>query len=58
MNKYLTYHDNNRQENQSAYFLPDTQADVLNRFSATRYPPPNTLSKIVNRKMLPLIDST
>ncbi len=42
MNKYLINNDN-RQENQFAYFPPDTQAYVLDRFSATRYPHPDTL---------------
>ena len=43
MNKYLTDNDNDRQENQFAYFPPDTQVDVLNRFSATKYLHPDTL---------------
>ncbi len=58
MNKHLIRNDNDKRENQFGYFPPDTQADILNRFSATRYRPPDTLSKIVERTMLPLIDST
>ena len=32
MNKYLTYNDNDKRENQFGYFPPDTQADVLDLY--------------------------
>ena len=49
MNKYLTYNDNDKRENQSEYFSPDRQVDVLDRFFTTRYLHPDTLRVLACR---------
>ncbi len=49
MDKSIIRNDNDKRENQSEYFPPDGQADVLDQFAVTRYLHPDNLRVLACR---------